>query len=319
MQDLSLASRLRGLAALACVAVLGATPAHGQPAAPITDLPHGLVGAYFAPAQAGAPLVLVLGGSEGGLRSARSLAERLSKEGFGALALAYFGAPGVPQAVQNIPLEYFGQALDWLALHPEAKGRKLLVLGGSKGAEAALILAARDLRICGVVAGAPSSVAWAGINTQNFSEVRSSWSWKGSPVAYVPYDVTAPFTGLLDLYERSLAKAPPEAVIPVEKIGGPVLLISGREDKIWPSARMGEAVMDRLKASGRAKGSLHLVYDHAGHAAFGPPLGPSVNAGAVTALGGTLEAVQASRADSWPKALAFLTEVGRGPGCSAKR
>ncbi|MDU0291699.1 acyl-CoA thioesterase/BAAT N-terminal domain-containing protein, partial [Saccharothrix longispora] len=72
---------------------------------------RGLVGVLFEPADAGPhPGVLVLGGSEGGLRE--DDAALLASHGFAALALAYFGAPGVPDDLVEIPLEYFGTALE---------------------------------------------------------------------------------------------------------------------------------------------------------------------------------------------------------------
>lgn len=96
----------------------------------------GLVGVLCVPdGGPAAPGVLLLGGSEGGLheRDARVLAA----EGFTVLALAYFGAPGLPPGLVDVPLEYFSRGLDLLAAR--APGR-LGVLGGSRGGEAALLV-----------------------------------------------------------------------------------------------------------------------------------------------------------------------------------
>ncbi|MEO0900275.1 MAG: acyl-CoA thioester hydrolase/BAAT C-terminal domain-containing protein, partial [Bacteroidota bacterium] len=38
----------------------------------------------------------------------------------------------------------------------------------------------------------------------------------------------------------------PSAVIPVEKIAGPILLLSGRDDQVWPSATMSDMMEERL-------------------------------------------------------------------------
>src|ERR1051326_4096570 len=83
-----------------------------------TEVRHdGLVGVLFHPEPASdstatLPGILVLGGSEGGLHEidAAFLAER----GYAALALAYYGLPGLPDVLKNIPLEYFATALDYL-------------------------------------------------------------------------------------------------------------------------------------------------------------------------------------------------------------
>src|SRR3954452_12221726 len=105
----------------------------------------GLVGVLCEPhGTAPAPGVLLLGGSEGGVheRDARVLAG----DGFTVLTVAYFGAPGLPPGLVDVPLEYFFRGLDLLASRPRARTR-LGVVGGSRGAEAALLVAAHDARV----------------------------------------------------------------------------------------------------------------------------------------------------------------------------
>jgi hypothetical protein len=309
------------LAALAFAAL--AAPAYALDRAapePVTTLGPGMVGAYYPPPAGKGEVVLVLGGSEGGLRGAQPLARRLSEHGFGTLAIAYFDAPGLPAALKDIPLETFEAGVDWLRAQPGVGPRPIAVLGGSKGGEAALLLASRDPRICAAVAGAPSSVVWAGIDMRNPAApvATASWSWRGKPLAFVPY-AEGPFRGVRDLYERSLAKASPAAAIPVEKIRGPVLMISGKADQLWPSTPMADRVMARLDAHHFAWAHIHLAYDNAGHAAFGPPLAAdSPNLKALAGLGGTPEGNNAARADGWPKALAFLDRAFAGKSCATR-
>jgi hypothetical protein len=279
--------------------------------------PPGLVGEYYAPASvAFPPRVLVLGGSEGGLGGSAPLARKLAAEGYGALALAYFGADGVPRTLQSVPLEYFAKALDWLGAQPGERSRRMAIYGGSKGGEAALLVAAGDPRVCAVVAGVPANVAWAGINPANLrDDPGPSWTRAGQPVPYAPYDRSAPFKGVLDLYTRSWAKAPPEAQIPVEQIRGPVLLVSGRQDQLWPSTAMAEAAMARLDKAKFKYAHSHLAYDDAGHGGFGAPLpADSPNIARLGGLGGSGPGNQAARADAWPRELAFLNAAFK-TGC----
>jgi hypothetical protein len=289
--------------------------ARSQTAAPetygtIVTAPAGLVGELHLPLGPGrSPGLLILGGSEGGHGAAYHLAKVFAARGFASLGLAYFGDPGVPATLENVPLEYFTQAIDWLAAQPGVDRKRLGVFGGSKGAEAALLIAARDRRIRAVVAGAPSSVAWQGINMKNPMNPGPSWTERGTPRPFAAYDASVPFHGVLDLYQRSLAKAPPEAAIPVERINGPLLLISGRDDKLWPSTFMGDAIMARLHKAGFHRGRTHLAYDNAGHACFGEPPAPgTVIPPGIVQLGGTIEGNVAARVDSWPKVLTFLDE-----------
>ncbi|GAA3436749.1 dienelactone hydrolase family protein [Kutzneria kofuensis] len=103
-----------------------------------------------------APGVLLLGGAEGGLheRDARAL----HAEGYNVLALAYFGAPTLPPGLVDIPLEYFFAAVDKIASFAAGK---IGIVGGSRGGEAALLVAAHDDRV-----GAVVSVAGGGLITQ---------------------------------------------------------------------------------------------------------------------------------------------------------
>ena len=304
------------------VALGAAAPVVAQHASPepVTTLGAGMVGAYFPPPAGSRQVVLVLGGSEGGVQGSQPLARRLAEHGLGALALAYFGAPGLPRALEDVPLESLEAGVDWVRKQPGMASRQIAVLGVSKGGEAALLLASRDPRLCAVVAGVPSSVVWAGIDMAHPATpvTVSSWSVAGKSLAFVPY-AAGPFRGVRDLYERSLVKAVPDASIPVEKIRGPVLLISGKSDQLWPSTPMSEQVMARLDARHFPYPHTHLAYDDAGHAVFGPPLpADSPNLPRLASLGGTPQGNQAARMDNWPKTLDFLDQAFAGRSCAGR-
>jgi uncharacterized protein len=186
----------------------------------------------------------------------------------------------------------------------------------SKGAEAALLIAARDSEIDAVVAGVPSSVVWPGIAwdaTSSTQPLGSSWSEKGQPVPYLPYGKPRQMTKIADLYLEGLTRLGefPAAVIPVERVRGRVLLVCGEADTLWPSCEMSRAVAARARAHQTPQVTL-LAYEHAGHAAIGRPS----PAGAppspmLAATGGTVEGNHAARTDGWPKVVAFLKEALR--------
>ena len=305
---------VRWILAALCAAFLACPAWAANPPSPITNLPDGLVGEFYAPPDGKGPPILMLGGSEGGIPS--SAARELNAHGFGVLALAYFKAPGLPQTLQAIPLEYFDKAVDWLASQPTGTRGRVAIVSASKGAEAGLLVASRNPKVCAVAAGLPSSVAWAGVNMQNPMNAGPSWTSGGQPVPYVPYDFSGGFKSVIDLYTRSYAKAKPETQIPVEQIRGPVLLISGRQDALWPSTAMSDAAMARLDAAKFRYPHQHLAYDNAGHAAFGKPPAPGVviPAAVIAQTGGTVEGNVAARVDGWPMVLAFLDEAFR-KGC----
>jgi hypothetical protein len=200
-------------------------------------------GTYFAPGSDGSyPGVLALGGSDGG--TPQYFADLLVPKGFACLALAYWATPETQAWFTEIPLERFERALRWLADRPETRTHegRVAIVGGSKGGELALLLAATFPDLVGpVVAYTPSSVIWQGFDlTLPPGEARSSWTFKGNPLPYVPIapelqpaqtpagiswlPVMAP--GLDDV------KAVAAATIEVEKCTGPVLLVSGGDDQV---------------------------------------------------------------------------------------
>jgi len=120
----------------------------------------GFVGEFFAPTTGvKRPAILTLGGSEGG-NSTVLLAQPLAAQGYPTLALAYFGEPGLPQTLSDIPLEYFATALTWLDHQPGVEPDHVLVFGASRGSEAALLLGVYYPQLVdGVIASVPSDVA----------------------------------------------------------------------------------------------------------------------------------------------------------------
>jgi dienelactone hydrolase len=254
--------------------------------------------------------VLVLAGSSGRVDIER--ARRLAQCGALALALQWFGGPGQCPGICEIPLETFTAAIDWLV---EQGSQRIGIVGLSKGAEAALLVAVRDTRVDAVVAISPSSVVWAnagpGYDGADYP-YRSSWSWEGLPLPFVPYDETwTPPAGqqpvsFRPLYEASL-RAHPEAVvaaaIPIERVRGDALLIAGGDDALWPSALFAETLAARCRAAGRPVGL--VTHPDAGHRPVFPGETPPAPSARV-AHGGSPTADAALGHAAWPTVLTSL-------------
>lgn len=256
------------------------------------------------------PAVIVIGGSEGGILGASPIAGALAAAGFPALAVAYFGEPGLPQQLEEIPLETFGQALAWLADQTCADSNRIGVVGGSKGAEAALLVASHFPTVGAVAAHAGTHVVWQSINRRSFTR-RSSWTFEGRPLPFVTFrGWFNPLKGLAGYYASSLAAAPdPEGcAIPIERAQSAILLVSGGRDTMWNASAMSRRLVGRLAGADYKRPVIHFDYPQAGHLAFGPPLPAGHPAKRMLArYGGSIETNTAARADSWPKFLSFLT------------
>lgn len=301
---LILAAMLTG----ACSKAPQASPASAARAA-IDVRTASVVGALYLPDTPGPhPGILVIGGSEGGTESSGRLASALADAGFVALAVGYFGMDGLPEQLVSIPLERFEGAIAWLRQRPEVRGEAIALLGASKGAEAALLVASAQTGLAAVVAATPTHVAWQGLDTAAWSDV-PSWTHHGAPVPYVRYDNQGPFWPLVEMYTRSLRNLAAVAVarIPVAGIDAPLLLISGQKDQMWPAYAMSEDIARSVRGARPDAVVEHLSYVDAGHAVMGLPFDPDGPVGErLAALGGSPEGNLAARRDGWPKVLAFL-------------
>ena len=116
------------------------------------------------------------------------------------------------------------------------------------------------------------------------------------------------FTSVFKLYEDALPTLPQhaEAAIPVERINGPILLISGRADALWPSTAMAEAMVARLRARAFRHRVAHVSYPDAGHMAPAPPSVGPTRPEALAMLGGTVEGNDQARAQAWPATICFF-------------
>lgn len=237
---------------------------------------NGVIGTLIVPDTKRAyPGVLRIGGGEGGISVTD--AETIASQGYAVLALAYFGMEGLPRELEEVPLEYFGKAIAWMKRSPRVQSSELAIIGISRGSTLALLLPTIYPDFGAVVAIAPTHVMWHAtyLNWDNFAE-KSSHSWRGKPLPFVPYDFSneAAMVGCdgetaacAKMYEHSLKQHEKvrDAAIPVENIRSPVLLLSGEADSMWPSSKMSELVIRRLKEKNFPYEHRHIAYENAGH------------------------------------------------------
>lgn len=291
----------------------------------------GLAGDLFFPLTGGPhPGVMIVSGSDGGqLDHAASL---LAAHGYAVLSLGYCGVEDRPTLLHRIDLRYFEKALDWMAAQPEVAGDRATVVGLSRGGELALQLGSMFPRVAGVVAGSPSGIRQAGLTKNTSDFTKPAWV---DGTATLPYlAARMDLRRFLLLYSVFLLRRPlrlrpvferllrrrddvAAATIEVERIAGPVLLVSGTADELWPSFRFGELIMGRLREAGHPYADEHLTYEGAGHFTCFPyalpSLPPMTRMSPIPRFtmdfGGTAAANAAAARDSWPEILRFLAAI----------
>ena len=200
------------------------------------------------------PLIVGLGGSEGGNAWTsdywKKTRDQFIEKGYAFLAIGYFGAKGTPDKLEKIAIEDVHYAIEVAKKNKKINKQKIAIIGGSRGADLALLLGSYYDDIKGVVAIVASNVTFPG-NTNHFTT--STWTYQNKELPFVPVnDEAVPYLMKNDLrgtFEAMLQDsiAEEKALINIEKINGPILLISATKDEISPSTPMAEKMITRLK------------------------------------------------------------------------
>jgi pimeloyl-ACP methyl ester carboxylesterase len=254
----------------------------------------GVVGRLFLPRRPSRGVIL-LGGSVGGpaMPVAGAL---LAGHGVAALSLAYWGFPGTPDVLRDIDVETVGRAADWLRAQDGLDDVPPCVVGASRGSELALLAASlMPERIGPVAALVGSGVAW-GAWGEGTDVLDTAWRYDGEPVPQMAEDEDDPDACLED------ADMVAAAEIPLERATGPVLLLSGEDDAMWPSARLSRIAEARAAREGAGKRVVHVAYPDAGHFCTTPPGFPIVS-DQVLRNGGSRSGNQDARLDAWRRLL----------------
>jgi dienelactone hydrolase len=258
----------------------------------------GFVGEFLHPAHTvpGRPAVLVLGGSEGGLPDVL-LPALLASNGYPALGVAYFAEPGLPQTLSRIPLEYFARALAWLARQPGVDPARIAVLGISRGSEAAQLLGVYYPNLVhAVIASVPSNVAICSYP----GCTGPAWTRHGQPLPYTRE------------FDNPNPADDPAAVIPDQRIEGPVLLDCGEADQTWISCPYARAILSLLDAHHDHWAHVLYAYPGAGH-----PVGTFIPYEPYSSVGVAGDPGYATDQQAvallWPHLLSFLAGLARNP------
>ena len=198
-------------------------------------------------------------------------------------------------------------------------------MGASRNAELSLVIASLFPNLIGgVIAYAPSSVSWSNtVLPYNSDQLKASWKYQGADIPYIPMEKISGNDSnnieTLSYWKSGLAKNDyiAQATIKVEKINGPILLLSGLDDKVWPSSLMADMIEQRLKEYQFQFSFQNIKYENCGHQISGhPEVNTDYRTGTMTIdgkdyafdFGGTMEGDRRAKQDAKLKVLAFLAK-----------
>jgi dienelactone hydrolase len=209
--------------------------------------------------------------------------------------VAYFAEPGLPHTLSKIPLEYFVRALRWLARKPGVDPARIAVLGISRGSEAAQLLGAYYPGLVhAVIASVPSNVAVCSYP----GCTGPAWTQNGRALPYTSeFDNPSPTDN-------------PAAVIPDQRIAGPIFLDCAEADQTWTSCPYARAILSLLDAHHDHWPHVLYAYPGTGHFLGSlVPYEPYASAGSVPGYAADQEALGML----WPHLLSFLAGLATNP------
>jgi dienelactone hydrolase len=284
-------------------------------------------GELYTPAGPGPhPVVVYMNGSSGGVNAPR--AALFAARGYQCLALGVFNHDGRPRYLNDMPLEYFHTALNWVHQTLRPRDGFVAVSGISRGGEMSLLVAAHFPElVSAVVAYVPSAVTHGVVSAGSPGSGRDAqvWTQHGEPLPHLwqdnahadwdaAYAVPPPYRQTLAFLS---ATRDPEAFararIPVENYPGPVMLVSASDDGFWPSTAYSEMVVRMREVHGLP--TQHFVCAGAGHHVHYPHLPATLinkrhaMSGLLLDAGGTASANAAGNAASYRAVLEFLAQA----------
>ena len=219
-------------------------------------------------------VMIVMSGSNGGMKLTKQEAEFYHRNGIPSLALALFKTKQTPKELSRVPVEFVEKAIAWLI----KQGYKQIGIDGtSKGSEMALIAASLFPELSCVIVRVPSHFVSEGLSGSGKNKAPSGtscWSYRGRELPYAPYRSRT--FNILQMFMREKEMhiitfnrdkdITPETLIPIENIKAPILMLSSKHDEVWPSYESAVYMEKKLTEIGIPHTHKHIAYEHMSHA-----------------------------------------------------
>ena len=241
---------------------------------------HGFVGHMAEPDEGSDRAVIIIMGGEQSLLPGIKFAERFADYGITGLAVSLFGAEGLPDSPNMIPIDMFLPAVKYLRERKQIS--RISIYGQSMGSIFAVMAAQYIGGFENLIMVSPTHVPFEGTGKDKKTmSGRSVATWKGSDIPFakedfsavkatkyyrvpgVPYKVTGMWIAYKKAYEDE--ERVRQAMLHPELSGARILLIAGDEDECWPAEQSVRILKENLEKIGYEKDIKVVVYQHGSH------------------------------------------------------
>ena len=241
---------------------------------------HGFVGHLAEPDNGSDSAVIIIMGGEQSLLPGIVFAERFADFGITGLAVSLFGAEGLPDSPDRVPVDMFVPAAEYLR---NVKGIKhLSVYGQSMGSIFAALVAQYIGGFENLVIVSPTHVPFEGTAPDRKTMSGHSVAiWQGMEIPFVRPDFSKEkavkykklpgmqykVTGMWAAFQKAYDDSEEEerAMLHPEKSGARILMIAGAEDEDWNAAYSVGKLEKHLKEQGYEHEVRSLIFPHGSH------------------------------------------------------
>ena len=241
---------------------------------------HGFVGHLAEPDAGSDRAVIVVMGGEKSLLPGIKFAERFADFGVTGLAVSLFGADGLPDSPDRIPLELIEAAVK--LLREEKRITRLSIYGQSMGSIFAALAAEKLVGFESLILVSPTHVPFEGtLRDKKTMTGHSVVTWQGEELPFVRADFSrwkagkyyrhpaafCPVTGMWCAYhdayrDRDGVEA---AMLHPEKSGAQILMIAGAMDEAWPSTESVRLLQGALEEADYPHEVKTILYPYGSH------------------------------------------------------
>lgn len=241
---------------------------------------HGFVGHLASPDGGSDKAVIVIMGGEQSILPGIKFAERFADHGITGLAVSLFGAQGLPESPDRIPLDMFVPAFRYLRENKDIE--HISVYGQSMGSIFAMLCARYIGGFEKLIMVSPTHMPFEGtaadkkhmtghsvvtLHGEELPFVTADFSGIGAVSYYRHHAVPYKVTGMWAAYYKAYCdkEAVKKAELEIEKCDADILLIAGAMDECWYAEYSVKKLDQRLKAKNFGRQVKTIIYPHGSH------------------------------------------------------